>query len=334
MQMMMRSAKETDKVKPLKGLYANPMMAGMMRPMMRGMMNGMMKVTKHSNDCTQKEVSDFMVPESVGKKFKDKPGTFKEGMKGRVRDTMMCGMMVMDRRVMKKQPAPNNKGITYEKYAEHRGYTTPGYVEKSPNVGDVAPDGPISSIDDDGATKSTLLTEARKIAKAAGTTKVILSFVGITCPFARGYAFYDLYKASGGKKGVPTLNVYIREAEPCDEFDAGGMHCTTPLAMRRRVYTHKTAADRALVAKETKKFFEGFMGKGKCNMWMDEMDDKLEATYEARPWRQYVIDAESGQIIAKLGLAPFNMKGKLKTIKKACKKPKEATPVAAVAASN
>ena len=98
------------------------------------------------------------------------------------------------------------EGITYEKYAEHRGYTTPGYVEKSPNVGDVAPDGPISSIDDDGATKSTLLAEAEKIAKAAGTSKVILSFVGITCPFARGYAFYDLYKASGGKKGVPTVS--------------------------------------------------------------------------------------------------------------------------------
>ena len=51
---------------------------------------------------------------------------------------------------------------------------------------------------------------------------------------------------------------------------------------------------------------------------MDEMDDKLEATYEARPWRQYVIDAESGQIIAKLGLAPFNMKGKLAKVKAAC----------------
>ena len=54
-------------------------------------------------------------------------------------------------------------------------------------------------------------------------------------------------------------------------------------------------------------------------MWMDAMDDKLEATYEARPWRQYVIDAASGKIIAKLGLAPFNMNGKMKVIKEACK---------------
>ena len=62
---------------------------------------------------------------------------------------------------------------------------------------------------------------------------------------------------------MPTLNVYIREAEPCDEFDAGGMHCTTPVACRRRVYKHKNLDERALVAKETKKYFEGFMGAGK-----------------------------------------------------------------------
>ena len=83
------------------GMFANPINARVMRPMMRIMMNGMMKVTEHNNDCTQKEVSDFMVPESVGKKFKDKPGTFKEGMKGRVRDTMMCGMVSLSRRCPK-----------------------------------------------------------------------------------------------------------------------------------------------------------------------------------------------------------------------------------------
>ena len=72
--------------------------------------------------------------------------------------------------------------------------------------------------------------------------------------------FQDLYSVSNG---VPTLNVYIREAEPCDVFDAGGMHCTSPAACRRRTYWHKNQDERALVAKETKKFFEGFMGKGK-----------------------------------------------------------------------
>ena len=35
--------------------------------------------------------------------------------------------------------------------------------------------------------------------------------------------------------GVPMLHVYLREAEPCDVFDAGGMHCETPLKMKRCV---------------------------------------------------------------------------------------------------
>ena len=74
---------------------------------MRSMMNGLMKVTEHNNDCTQKEVADFMVPSSVGKPFKDAPGTFDPKMHGRVRDTMMGGMMVKDRTEMKKAGAPH-----------------------------------------------------------------------------------------------------------------------------------------------------------------------------------------------------------------------------------
>lgn len=117
---------------------------------------------------------------------------------------------------------------------------------------------------------------------------------------------------------MPSLHVYLREAEPCDVFDAGGMHLVTPLAMKRPIAWHKTEAERAEAAKDTRIFLESFMGKGNVAMWMDTMDDKLEATYEARPWRQYVIDAESGKVLAAIGLAPFNMAGKIEVIKKAC----------------
>ena len=40
----------------------------------------------------------------------------------------------------------------------------------------------------------------------------------------RAYAAEDLYKVCNG---VPHLHVYLREAEPSDVFDAGGMHCET-----------------------------------------------------------------------------------------------------------
>ena len=47
------------------------------------------------------------------------------------------------------------------------------------------------------------------------------------------------------------------------------------------------------------------------------MDDNLEAIYEARPWRWYVIQASTGKIVDGTGLAPFNMAGKLRKIKTA-----------------
>ena len=55
-------------------------------------------------------------------------------------------------------------------------------------------------------------------------------------------------------------------------------------------------------------------------MWMDAMDDKLEAAYEARPWRWYVLSMPDCKVITSTGLAPFNMAGKLKKIKAACAK--------------
>jgi hypothetical protein len=60
------------------------------------------------------------------------------------------------------------------------------------------------------------------------------------------------------------------------------------------------------------------MGKGKVSMWMDTMDDNLEKLYEARPWRWYVIEADSGKVVAATGLAPFNMVGKIAKLKAAC----------------
>lgn len=298
---------------------ASPLMAKMMQPVMRYKMNQMMKVTPdHSNDPTYKEVQDFMVPESVeGGKFIDLPGTFKEGMEARMTETgfpmMGMKMMKMSRIMMAKAGEPHDKGITWEKFAEHRGYALPGYVPKHPKEGDTVPDGKILSID--GGEPSTLLTEAKKIAAAAGSDKVALCFDAITCPFYRAYAAEDMYKVMNG---VPMLHVYLREAEPCDEFDAGGMHCLTPLKMKRYIPVHKTEADRATAAKDTKIFLEGFMGKGKVNMWMDTMDDNLEALYEARPWRWYVIEAETAKMITCTNLAPFNMAGKLDKLKTAC----------------
>jgi hypothetical protein len=142
----------------------------------------------------------------------------------------------------------------------------------------------------------------------------MIAMVRCRCPFYRAYAAEDLFKVANG---VPILHVYLREAEPCDEFDAGGMHVMTPLKMKRPIYWHKTEADRALAATDTKKFLQKFEGQD-VRMWMDTMDDKLEVLYEARPWRWYVLEVSTGKIVDGISLAPFNMAGKVKVIKKAC----------------
>ena len=56
-------------------------------------------------------------------------------------------------------------------------------MPKHPNEGDVVPDGKILSIE--GGEASTLLTEAKKIAAAAGSAKGAICFDAITCPFFR-----------------------------------------------------------------------------------------------------------------------------------------------------
>jgi len=300
----------------LSGGMQSPCLAKMMQPLMRYMMDGLMKVTDHDNDPTYKEVQDFMNPTTVGKPFIDAPGTFMPDMEPRYKEYGfgMFGvkLMRMERHGMKAAGPPHNKGISWEKFTEHRGYAAPGYIPKHPKDGELAPDGKIFAVDGSGK-ESTLLEEAKTAAAAAGSDRVIIAFDGMTCPFYRGYCMEDLYAAS---KGCPKLHVYIREAEPCDVFDAGGMHMETPLKFKRPIPWHKTAEERALAANDCKAFLENACaGKGKVTMWMDGMDDKLEAAYEARPWRWYVIEAKSGKVLSSTGLAPFNMKGKIAKMK-------------------
>ena len=101
-------------------------------------------------------------------------------MEGRIRDVMTCGPRGIHHTVMEADESPHNKGITLEKYDEHRGYNTHGHVETSPTPGEMCPDGPIHS--GNGGRFSILLAEARKLVAKAGKKKANLSFVGVTCP--------------------------------------------------------------------------------------------------------------------------------------------------------
>uniref|UniRef100_A0A7S0JD73 Thioredoxin-like fold domain-containing protein n=1 Tax=Calcidiscus leptoporus TaxID=127549 RepID=A0A7S0JD73_9EUKA len=154
----------------------------------------------------------------------------------------------------------------------------------------------------------------KKLAQATGASKVIISFDSVTCPFWRAYAAEDLYRAV---PGIPTLHVCIREAHPLDEFDAEGANTSGPLQLTREFNKHKTLSDRRASAKEAKALISKFE-PGEITMFVDGMDDKLEALYEARPWRQYVIEAATGKMIDAIGLTPFQMEDKIAAIKAAC----------------
>ena len=74
------------------------------------------------------------------------PGTFDKEMVPRMTEEGMTMMgvkvMRMSRVEMAKQEAPHNKGITWEKFAEHRGYACPGFEPKHPKEGEAVPGEP------------------------------------------------------------------------------------------------------------------------------------------------------------------------------------------------
>lgn len=106
-----------------------------------------------------------MNPTTVGKPFIDAPGTFMPDMEPRYKEYGfgMFGvkLMRMERHGMKAAGPPHNKGISWEKFTEHRGYAAPGYIPKHPKDGELAPDGKIFAVDGSGK-ESTLLEEVRR----------------------------------------------------------------------------------------------------------------------------------------------------------------------------
>merc|ERR1711998_4580 len=212
-----------------------------------------------------------------------------------------------------------NPRCDWEQFKQFRPYAQKDYESKAPKVGDIAPDGPVLSLAEDGES-STLLTEAKKLAAEAGTDKVVLGFDGMTCMFWRSYCAEQLYKAAGD---TPILHIYSMEAEPEDKFDAGGSqsegHNTEVppmLHITPAINEHKDVAERRLVASKAKSILETFNDKP-VTMVIDDMDNALENAYETRPWRYYVIEAESGKVLSTSSLAPFNIDEKTASMKAA-----------------
>ena len=147
------------------------------------------------------------------------------------------------------------------------------------------------------------------VGKAKGSEFVAVSFDSLTCPVWRAFAGADLHKAFSGYD-VPVLHVYTKEAHADNEFAA---HVPAPLDLAEPVNVHKTWQERAVAAKKAKALLEAKTGE-RINMVMDAMGDGLEKSYEARPWRLYVVEVATGNVAYAMGPSPFNFGAKMSDV--------------------
>mmetsp|Transcript_55876 Transcript_55876/g.111993 ORF Transcript_55876/g.111993 Transcript_55876/m.111993 type:complete len:346 (-) Transcript_55876:132-1169(-) len=191
-----------------------------------------------------------------------------------------------------------------ESFKLNRPYSVKGFVNKAPKAGEPAPDGTVVPVDSE--EKSTLHAELKKF----GAKFVGLSFDSVTCPVWRGYGGYDLTKAAAG---IPVLHVVSLEAHAADVFptpvNEGG-----PFGLARQVNGHTSLAERRTAAGEAQAVISKWL-KGAHTYVLDDMDNALEAAYESRPFRFYIIDTEDGTVAHACGMSPFNIPAKVRDIK-------------------
>mmetsp|Transcript_18010 Transcript_18010/g.30282 ORF Transcript_18010/g.30282 Transcript_18010/m.30282 type:complete len:279 (-) Transcript_18010:563-1399(-) len=194
-----------------------------------------------------------------------------------------------------------------------RPYSLEGYVPLAPKPGQPAPDGTVMNFNEaDG--KTTLLAKVRSLATTANgaNNKVAIIFSCSTCPAFRVFGGHDFYQAFT-KKGLPVLFVYTREAHGHDDFESA-MNESGPFALKNTIDMHRSVEERRASAVLCHAHLATQLKIADVNIVIDDMDDKLERVYEARPFRGYVIDADSGTIVYASSLAPFNMPAKAKDI--------------------
>jgi len=187
-------------------------------------------------------------------------------------------------------------------YVKAHPYNDPGYVEVFPKAGAAAPDGEIYYALERGGLgeKATLhaaldvlarpnvvfgKAERREWAQGLGQCGVL--FVNMTCPILR-FGVMREYARMYAAAGVPLLLVYIRETHPRDGFLPQANWFGRESA---NIDAHRTAEDRAACcALVRQQWAEQCPELPPPNIVIDGVGDSLEAAYEARPFRHYVID--------------------------------------------
>jgi len=182
-----------------------------------------------------------------------------------------------------------------------------GWIEKVPAAGLPAPEGILHSTTAP-YSMTTLHTTLRKL-KAPDTDLVGLVFFNATCPVFNCLV-YDV-PPMFEDAGIPALYVYVAEFHNKDGV---------PSPMVAQIDMPQTLEERGAVAEKYGKpmlldSLSGFeVTDADINLMMGSMDNSLEKSYEARPWRLFVINAATMTIGYKSGGGPMNCKPKLKDL--------------------
>lgn len=107
--------------------------------------------------------------------------------------------------------------------------------------------------------------------------------------------------------------MYTHEAHPDDTFPSP---LKGPLALAEPLPAHTSLDERQAVAAKAKAFLEFKMAQP-IEMVVGGMDDALEAAYESRPFRLYLIniDDSTPRVLFRTSLAPFNMGSKFQELR-------------------
>ena len=209
-------------------------------------------------------------------------------------------------------------GKDWEAFKRNRPYSIKGHECRAPSIGAKAPNGAVLSLDE-GRAPSTLHKAIDAAAKDSGV--VALIFGSLSCPVWRGWAALDLHNDVTAA-GIPALHVYQKEAHAAGEFEHKN-NLEGPIALRTPQPPHANEAARRTAAKRAKAHLEAqlwweqppFSSRPRITMVLDGMDDKLEAAYESRPFRLYLVEAASKKVVHSSSLAPFNMDAKRAELK-------------------
>jgi len=138
----------------------------------------------------------------------------------------------------------------------------------------------------------------------------------------RAFAAQDTYRACGPE--VPVLFVYTREAHASDDFPTP-VNASGPMALTEGGPTqHRSLSARLDAARRATGLLEdqlGLLGESadetssqRIHLVADALDDALEAAYEARPFRLYLVDLATRKVVFAAGLGPFNVAQKVNAI--------------------